>query len=95
MSQQRWRRRRHLQPLLFLMVCKKIDLLKVSQYYTQFESSMKNEGLSIFKIDTNVSHLRARCMGCDLIPRIGALSPIGLCVSCIDKRECVKCARYL
>ena len=34
-------------------------------------------------------------MGCDLIPRIGVLSDISLCVYCIDKRKCTKCARYL
>ena len=39
--------------------------------------------------------LTARCKGCDLIPRIGLLSEIGLCVYCIDKRKCAKCARYL
>ena len=33
--------------------------------------------------------------GCDLIPRIGVLSKTRLCVSCVDKRKCLKCARYL
>ena len=30
---------------------------------------------------------------CDLIPRIGALFPSGLCVSCVDTRKCVKCVK--
>ena len=56
---------------------------------------MKNEVLSISKIDANFSHFTARLKGCDLIPRIGVLSPTGLCVSCVDKCKCMKCARYL
>ena len=39
--------------------------------------------------------LTARFKGCDLIPRIGVLSETGLCVSRVDKRKCVKCARCL
>ena len=56
---------------------------------------MKNEGLSIFQIDATFFTLTARRKGCDLIPRIGVLSEIGLCVSCVDKRKCAKYARYL
>ena len=49
---------------------------------------MKNEGLNIFNIVVHFSHLTARCKGCDIIPRIGALSPTGLYVFCVDKRKC-------
>ena len=57
---------------------------------------MKNEGLSIFLDRCNFFFtLTAKCKGCDLIPRIGLLSETGLCVSCVDKRICAKCTRYL
>ena len=56
---------------------------------------MKNEGLSIFLDRCKIFTLTARCKGCDLIPRIGVLSETGLSVSCVDKRKCVKCSRYL